>query len=175
MTASLHARASSDDLLITGFGDAWFRGKRAPCALGRGGRRWAKREGDGATPLGRFAIEFGLYRPDRLAAPRSAIPFRPIRLWDGWSDAPKDPAYNQPVRRPHPHSHERLWRADPLYDVILVMTANRAPIIPNNGSALFIHLWRGPRRPTEGCIALRRSDLLWILARWSDRSRILIR
>lgn len=154
-------------------GEAWFLGRRFPCALGRGGVVSEKREGDGAAPSGVFALEGGYYRADRLPPPRGALPLRPLRPWDGWSDDPEDPLYNQPIRRPHRFGHERLWRADRRYDLIIVFSANRAPIRPGCGSALFLHLWRSPRYPTEGCVAFARPDLLWILERWRNGRLIL--
>jgi L,D-peptidoglycan transpeptidase YkuD (ErfK/YbiS/YcfS/YnhG family) len=99
----------------------------------------------------------------------------PIGLRDGWSDDPRDPAYNRPVRRPHPFGHEALWRPDRLYDLVAVLDWNRGPVVPGGGSAIFLHVWRGPRRCTEGCIAFRRRDLAWILGRWTPRSRVVVR
>ena len=55
-----------------------------PAALGRGGIRALKREGDGGTPLGCFAVRQLLYRSDRVARPRSVLPVRAIREHDGF-------------------------------------------------------------------------------------------
>ncbi|MEM9726743.1 MAG: L,D-transpeptidase family protein [Pseudomonadota bacterium] len=146
-----------------------------PCSIGRSGVVDDKREGDGGTPAGAFDLEFGLWRPDRRRAPRGMLPSRAIRSADGWSDDPADPAYNLPVKRPHSHRHERLWRADGCYDLIVPFTANRPPAVsPGRGSALFLHVWRRPRHPTEGCVAFRAADLDWILTRWTRRSRLII-
>jgi L,D-peptidoglycan transpeptidase YkuD (ErfK/YbiS/YcfS/YnhG family) len=78
------------------------------------------------------------------------------------------------VRRPHPFRHEALRRADPVYDLVAVLDWNRRPAVPGAGSAIFLHVWRGPRRRTEGCIAFRRRDLAWILLRWTPRSRVVV-
>lgn len=153
---------------------AWFQGRKLPFAIGRSGRTVTKREGDGATPIGRFRFEFGYFRPDRIVSPRTQLPMHPIGPQLGWSDDPADPCYNQQIRRPHPFRHERLRRADPLYDLVLVFSANRAPITPGHGSALFIHIWRKPRHPTEGCIAFTPRDLLWILERLTPHARVII-
>lgn len=125
-------------------------------ALGRSGVTKAsdKREGDGATPLGRYPLRRVLYRADRVAAPKTALPVRPLRPDDGWCDAPDDAAYNRPVRRPYPASHEALWREDGLYDIILVLGHNDDPPIRGAGSAIFLHCKRGDYEPTEGCVAL---------------------
>ena len=160
------------DLVISRSGTARFLGRRFPCAVGRSGFAVEKIEGDGASPIGVFRLEFGYYRPDRVRRPSGLPSWRPLRLADGWSDDPGDVQYNQPIIRPHDFRCERLWRADPLYDLIVVFDANRDPISPGRGSALFLHLWRRPRFPTEGCIAFRRNDLLWIMQRWRPENRL---
>jgi L,D-peptidoglycan transpeptidase YkuD (ErfK/YbiS/YcfS/YnhG family) len=134
-----------------------------PCALGRGGRRARKREGDGATPVGCWHIAEVIYRSDRLRRPATALPVRPIGRNDGWCDAPADRNYNRAVRHPYPASAERLWREDHLYDVLVVLSHNARPRVRGHGSAIFVHVaWPG-YAPTEGCIALRREHLLRLL------------
>lgn len=139
-------------------------GRTLPCALGRGGAlpAAAKREGDGATPLGRWPLLAVLLRPDRVAHGGGALPWRWLRPQDGWSDDPADPAYNRPVRHPYPRSAERLWRADGLYDIIVVLGHNMAPVMPGAGSAIFLHCWNAAK-PTEGCVAIERDALLALL------------
>jgi L,D-peptidoglycan transpeptidase YkuD (ErfK/YbiS/YcfS/YnhG family) len=159
------------DLVVTPTG-LRFAGRRFPRALGRGGPTGAKREGDGCTPRGAHRIVGVLYRPDRMARPARAA--RPIRPRDLWSDDPRDPRYNRPVRAPHPFSHERLRRADPLYDLVLVTDWN-ADGRPGRGSAIFVHRWRRAGAPTAGCVALRPRDLLWVARRLSPRSRLVVR
>lgn len=162
------------DLHVWPQGRALFFGRAIRCAIGRGGVRPDKREGDGATPVGRFKLEFGMFRADRIHHPRSLLGFGPIRMWMGWSDDLSDPAYNQLVRRPRPFRHEQMTRPDPLYDVVIVFDANRDPVRVGRGSALFMHIWRRPRFPTAGCIAFSREDLLWIAKKWTPRSRLVI-
>lgn len=164
-----------DDLVVGAAGRARFLGRDLPCSLGRAGLTDEKREGDGATPRGVFHIEAIYHRIDRWAPPPSLAPRAPIRAWDGWSDDPRDPAYNQRVRLPRGSSAERMRRADPLYDLVAVLDANRAPVKPGAGSAIFLHVWRRPRFPTAGCVAFARRDLAWILARWTPLSRVVIR
>lgn len=159
-------------LLVTRWG-ARFAGRRFPCAVGRGGIRpaAAKREGDGATPAGTWRILALRHRPDRLRFPGA----RPILPRDGWSEDPRDPAYNRPIRHPHAFPAERMRRPDPLYDLLAVTDHNAEPVVPGAGSAIFVHLWRRPRQPTAGCIAFARADLIWILRRWRPGSRLVIR
>jgi len=138
--------------------------RRYPCVLGRSGVSLDKREGDGATPVGRFTLRRVLYRPDRLAPPITGLPLIPLSPWDGWCDAPDHPDYNRPVRLPHPASCESLWREDGVYDVIVVLGHNDDPPQPGMGSAIFMHVARPQGQPTEGCVALALPDLLEILS-----------
>ncbi len=135
-----------------------------PCAIGRGGTTLAKREGDGATPIGRFPLRGLYYRPDRGPAPRSGLPTWPLRPDLGWSDDPLDAAYNRPVVLPRSGRAERLWRHDSLYNFIVPLGYNDDPPRAGAGSAIFLHVARPGLTGTEGCIALRRSDLLLLLA-----------
>ena len=125
-----------------------------PCVLGRGGTTRSKREGDGATPLGRFRLLGCFYRADRGPRPRTRLPQAAIRPADGWCDDPADRRYNRPVRLPYPARHERLWREDHVYDVVLDIAWNRGPIVRGRGSAIFLHLARADLGPTEGCVAV---------------------
>ena len=146
--------------------DGWLEadGRRWRCALGRGGVRHDKREGDGATPVGRFPMRRLLYRRDRFATPpATALPCAAIARDDGWCDDPADPDYNWPVRLPYPASHEHLWREDGLYDVVVVLGHNDDPPVPGLGSAIFLHVARPDYGPTEGCVALALNDLLDLL------------
>lgn len=149
-----------------------FMNRYFPCVIGRGGIRRDKTEGDGATPAGRHRITGCLYRPDRMAQPNPWA--RPIHLGDLWSDDVTDPDYNQLVRQPHLFSHEYLRRADPLYDLILLTDWNGPVARPGRGSAIFLHRWRGPGYPTEGCIALRGDHLGWISARITPETGLIV-
>jgi L,D-peptidoglycan transpeptidase YkuD (ErfK/YbiS/YcfS/YnhG family) len=134
-----------------------FAGRLWPCTIGKGGLSDRKREGDGATPVGVHRIVGMLYRPDRIARPAGwALPIGPRDLW---SDDADRPDYNHMVRAPYAGSHERLSRADPLYDLVILTDWNWPYAVRNRGSAIFIHQWRRPGYPTEGCIALRRAHL----------------
>ncbi|THH37449.1 hypothetical protein E4Z66_06665 [Aliishimia ponticola] len=134
-----------------------FLGQTYPCTIGRGGLTADKREGDGATPRGLHRIVGMLYRPDRIAPPTDwAVPILPGDLW---SDDPDDADYNLMVRAPYGASHEVLRRADPLYDLVLLTDWNWPYARKGRGSAIFIHQWRRPGYPTEGCVALPREAL----------------
>ncbi len=163
------------DLVVGPQGVARFCGRLIPCAVGRGGIRADKREGDGATPAGVWRVESGYYRADRMVPPDTVIPLKASGPRDGWSDDPGDGGYNGPVPLPHPWSHERMRRGDTLYDLVLVLNHNRHPPVPGEGSAIFMHCWRAPRYPTAGCLAFMPPDLRWIVGRWTEGSRVIVR
>lgn len=149
-----------------------FRGRTYPCTIGKSGVSGRKCEGDGATPRGVHRIVGMLYRPDRIAPPADwAVPIGPGDLW---SDDPDAADYNMLVQDPYPHSHEMLRRADPLYDLVLLTDWNWPCAAKNRGSAIFIHQWRRPCYPTEGCIALSRSDLHAIAPKISQGTRLIV-
>ena len=160
------------DLVLTPTG-LRFRGRRYPCSIGRGGIAAQKAEGDGATPRGVMRIVGMMYRPDRIPAPAPwAVPIRPGDLW---SDASGDAAYNQLVRAPYGASHERMRRADPLYDLVLLTDWNWPDAVPGRGSAIFLHQQRRPGYPTEGCVALARRHLHAIAPRITPGTRLIVR
>ncbi len=141
-------------------------GAETACVLGKGGVKAAadKREGDGASPLGTWPIRRLLYRPDKGSAPITSLPTQAIAPDDGWCDATDDPAYNGPVKLPYAASHERMWRADDVYDLVLVLGHNDDPVVAGMGSAIFLHLMQPDRRKTEGCVAVSRPDMELLLA-----------
>ena len=145
-----------------------------PCALGCTGCRVRKREGDGATPIGRWAMREVLYRSDRVQRPRTTLPVRGIAMRDGWCDAVADRNYNRPVHHPYAASAERLWRQDELYDVLVVLGYNDRPRARSRGSAIFMHLARPGCAPTQGCIALARTHLLRLLERAGPHANVAV-
>ena len=150
-----------------------FLGQRFPCVIGRGGIVTSKREGDGGTPVGAHRVVGLLYRPDRIPRPVNwAVPIRPGDLW---CDDPDHAAYNQAVRAPFAASHENLRRADPLYDVVILTDWNWPDAEAGRGSAIFLHRWRRPGYPTEGCIAFRSDHLLWIAQRLAMGTPLIVR
>jgi len=133
-------------------------------ALGRGGVRAHKQEGDGATPAGLLPLRRVLYRADRTPVPACHVPVEPIAPDDGWCDDPGHQDYNRRISLPHQARHEALWRADGLYDVIGVLGWNDAPVKRGLGSAIFLHVASPGYAPTEGCVALALPDLRQVLA-----------
>jgi len=154
---------------------ARFRGASYRCAIGHGGIRKNKKEGDGATPAGAWPIRSVLYRPDRVTLPKLAFDVRELTPEDGWCDAAADPLYNRAVKLPYAASAERLWRDDGIYDVIVVLGYNDKPVVPGRGSAIFMHIARPTYSPTLGCVALARENLLEVLARATQGTRVVVR
>lgn len=163
------------DLLVDAGGWALWDGRRLGCALGRGGVRADKREGDGATPAGSWMMRRLLYRPDRMGAPATRLPAAALAPADGWCDDPADPLYNRPVRLPYDARAEALWRNDHLYDLIVPLGYNDDPVIAGAGSAIFLHVAGPGYAPTEGCVALVSSDLLTVLAAAEAGSRVIVK
>lgn len=151
---------------ITVTGDGWLVSPhgRIRCALGRSGLKADKREGDGATPIGTFPLREVFYRPDKVEPPRTTLPLHPITQDMGWCDDPAHPDYNRLVQLPFDGSHELMWRSDHLYDLLAVLGYNDNPVEPNRGSAIFLHVASDGYGPTEGCVAIRRDDLMDILS-----------
>jgi len=145
------------DLVLTTSG-LRIASKVFPCVIGRNGITSLKREGDKKTPTGEHQIIGMLYRPDRIARPRSwALPIRPR---DIWSDDIEDPDYNLMGTRPTSFRHEKLFRSDNLYDLAILTNWNWPSAVKGRGSAIFIHQWKRNGYPTDGCIALSKDNLL---------------
>ena len=143
------------------------------CAIGRSGLTADKREGDGASPRGVLTVLGGFYRPDRFGCrPPAALPLAPLRPDDGWCDAPGHAAYNRHVRLPFAASHERLWRDDHVYDIVLITDWNYTHRQRQRGSAIFFHLTETGERPTQGCIAI--ADMLKLLPRLTPGTRLIL-
>lgn len=160
------------DLIVDGWGFAKWGDRRVPCAIGKAGLRADKREGDLATPIGRFLCRELFWRSDRLAKPVCRLPVQALSPDCGWCDDPADPLYNRLVELPYPAHAETLWRTDAVYDLIVPLGYNDDPVVPGRGSAIFLHVARDGWLPTEGCVALARNDLLAFLAAATTGSRV---
>jgi L,D-peptidoglycan transpeptidase YkuD (ErfK/YbiS/YcfS/YnhG family) len=145
-----------------------------PVALGRGGIKANKREGDGGTPRGTFYPVRLWWRADRNPRPRTFLPVRAIGPTDAWCEDPSDRHYNQHIRLDGDHGGDHLRRADHLYDFIIEIDHNATPRIAGRGSAVFLHLARDKFAPTAGCVAMTKSAMLQLLARIGPQTRIVI-
>lgn len=151
------------DSAETSLGWATLGGRRWRCTVGAGGIREDKVEGDSATPVGEFPLRRIFYRNDLVVLPKVALPARPISKHDGWCDDPRSPSYNRLVNIPNEWSHEKMWREDGLYDLVVVVGYNDDPPEGEWGSAIFLHIARDDYAGTQGCVAFSRDDLLQLL------------
>jgi L,D-peptidoglycan transpeptidase YkuD (ErfK/YbiS/YcfS/YnhG family) len=145
-----------------------------PVALGRGGIKANKREGDGATPRGTFRLKRLWWRADRHPRPATLLPVRRIARDDGWCEDAADRRYNRPVKLKPGSQADRLARGDALYDFVVELDHNTRPRIAGRGSAVFIHAARPGMTPTAGCVALNLTSLRRLLARIGPRTRLLV-
>jgi L,D-peptidoglycan transpeptidase YkuD (ErfK/YbiS/YcfS/YnhG family) len=143
-----------------------------PVVLGRAGIAADKREGDGATPRGRFRLTRLWWRPDRLPRPGTRLPVRRIDQALAWCEDPTDRRYNRPFRRSANEPGDRLWREDRLYDLVIELSHNTRPRVAGRGSAVFVHVARPDRSGTAGCVALDAKDLRRLIGRLGPRTRI---
>jgi L,D-peptidoglycan transpeptidase YkuD (ErfK/YbiS/YcfS/YnhG family) len=149
-------------------------GQTIPVALGRGGIRANKREGDGGTPKGTFRPRQLWWRADRHPRPRTFLPVRAIGPEDAWCEDPTSRHYNQPMRLDRDRGGDRLKRDDHLYDFIVEIDHNALPRIKGRGSAVFLHLARANFAPTAGCVSMTKAAMLRLLARLGPETKIVI-
>jgi L,D-peptidoglycan transpeptidase YkuD (ErfK/YbiS/YcfS/YnhG family) len=160
------------DSADSSLGWASLDGRRWRCALGAGGVREDKVEGDGATPAGTYPLRHVYFRNDRLVLPKVVLPTRPISRHDGWCDDPRSDSYNRLVRIPNDWSHEKMWREDGLYDLVVVVGYNDDPPEGEWGSAIFLHIARDDMAATRGCVAFARNDLLELVPLITKETRL---
>jgi L,D-peptidoglycan transpeptidase YkuD (ErfK/YbiS/YcfS/YnhG family) len=143
-----------------------------PVVLGRAGIRTNKREGDGATPRGRFRLVRLWWRADRHPRPATLLPVRRISPTLAWCEDTSDRRYNRPFQRSASEPGDRLWRDDQLYDFVIELDHNTRPRVAGRGSAVFVHVARPNRSPTAGCVALGARELQRLLRSLSPKTRI---
>lgn len=147
---------------------------RISCKLGRSGIVSRKREGDGATPRGKYIILKGYFRNDRLRRPKALIPLKPTKPMDGWCDDPASFQYNRAARLPSAARCESMSLDEHVYDIVLITSHNTRPRTLGAGSAIFVHFMQTDGRPTQGCIAFAPDDLRRLLPRLTRRPGLLI-
>ena len=144
---------------------------KVKCAIGKRGIGIKKREGDLITPSGIYKIKYIFYRPDKIKNLKTKFRKKTINKKMGWCDDPKSKKYNKLINLPFKFNYEKLYRADGIYDIILVLNFNSKPIKRNRGSAIFIHIAKKNYSPTKGCVAIRRADIK-ILAKKIDKKTL---
>jgi L,D-peptidoglycan transpeptidase YkuD (ErfK/YbiS/YcfS/YnhG family) len=161
-------------IIINKSGYLKYKDIKFKCALGKSGIRKKKIEGDNITPKGTFKIIKIYYRKDRITKINSTFKLIEIKKNMGWCDDPKSKKYNQLINLPSKCRHEKLFRNDRIYDLILVLDYNMNPTIKNKGSAIFMHIAKKNYTPTKGCIALSKIDLLKILNKINKKTKVKI-
>ena len=151
-----------------------YKNFRFRCALGKAGIGKKKIEGDNITPKGLYKIVKIYYRKDRIKKVSSKFKLIKITKNIGWCDDPNSEKYNQIINLPTKYSYEKLYRKDNVYDLILVLNYNMNPVIKNKGSAIFIHVAKKNYQSTQGCIALKKINLIKLISKINKNIKIKI-
>ena len=151
-----------------------YNNYRIKCAIGKRGIRKKKEEGDFITPIGLHKINYILYRKDRIKKLDTILKKLPIKKNMGWCDDSKSKKYNKLIRTPFAYSYEKLFKKENIYDVILVLNYNMNPIKKNKGSAIFIHIAKKGYKSTEGCVAIKKNELIKLLENIKKNTKVKI-
>jgi len=143
------------------------------CAIGKKGIGYKRKEGDLITPLGEFNIKYILYRKDRVKV-SSKLKKKVIKKNMGWCDDPKSNHYNKLVKLPFDYKHEKLYKNENIYDIILVLNYNMNPIKKNQGSAIFIHVAKNNFKRTKGCVAIKKISLIKLIKKINPYTKVKI-
>jgi L,D-peptidoglycan transpeptidase YkuD (ErfK/YbiS/YcfS/YnhG family) len=151
-----------------------YKNLKFRCALGKAGVKKKTMEGDNITPKGTFKIIKIYYRSDKIKKIETLIKKSKINKNMGWCDDPNSRSYNKLINLPTKYSHEKLYRNDNLYDLIVALSYNTNPIIKNKGSAIFMHIAKNSYEKTKGCIALKKEHLIKIISKIEKNTKIRI-
>jgi L,D-peptidoglycan transpeptidase YkuD (ErfK/YbiS/YcfS/YnhG family) len=151
-------------IIVKESGYLTYKNFKFQCALGKGGIGKKAKEGDSITPIGIFKLVKVFYREDKIKNIKTSLKKIKIKKNMGWCDDPKSKFYNKLIKLPSKIRYEKLYRDDRLYDLIIILDYNLNPIIKNKGSAIFIHIASKSFKKTQGCIALNKKDLIYLLS-----------
>jgi L,D-peptidoglycan transpeptidase YkuD (ErfK/YbiS/YcfS/YnhG family) len=140
-----------------------FKKLKFKCSLGKNGVTKNKVEGDKCTPSGVYRLKQVFYRADRINKITTNLKKIKIKKNMGWCDDPSSKRYNRLIKIPYKFSHEKLYRKDHIYDIVVILNYNMNPVVKKKGSAIFMHITKKNYLKTLGCIALKKNDLLKIL------------
>ena len=146
---------------------------KAKCAIGKRGIGHKKKEGDLITPRGNYKIKYILYRKDRVKI-STKLKKRVIKKNMGWCDDPKSSRYNKLIKLPYDYNHEKLYKNENIYDIVLVLNYNMSPVKKNKGSAIFIHVAKNNFKRTEGCVAIKKLSLIKLIKKISPNTKVKI-
>ena len=161
-------------IIINKSGYLKYKDFKFKCALGKAGVGKKKIEGDNITPKGTFEIVKIYYRSDRIKKIYSKIKLFKINKKMGWCNDPTSKKYNQLIKLPSKYTHEKLYRQDNVYDLVVVLNYNTTPIIKNKGSAIFIHVAKKNYKKTAGCVALKKKHLVKLIKNIKNKTKIII-
>ena len=161
-------------IIVKKSGYLQYKNLKFRCALGKAGIKKKEKEGDDITPKGIFKITRIYYRADKINNITTSIKKVKIKKNMGWCDDPTSNFYNKEIKLPSKYSHEKLYRKDSLYDLVLVLNYNTNPIIKNKGSAIFLHIARDSYKRTKGCIALKKKHLILLISKIKKNIKIKI-
>lgn len=173
----------AQDIIVSREGNLYYAhidSRKYRCSVGESGPNVNKIEGDRTTPIGDFPLREVFFRADKIVPTlvKTKLPIKKLTLTDGWCDAPEHPMYNKFVDLTNfdlNANHEKLYRDDDIYDIIIAVGYNDQPVIPGKGSTIFIHIAKEGYTGTAGCIAFTKPDLLEILPKLDRKSRLIIR
>ena len=152
----------------------YFNKYKIKCAIGKRGITSKKIEGDEKTPRGTFIFKSIFYRKDRISNIKSSLKKYIIKKNMGWCDDSSSRHYNKLIKFPFNLSAEKLWLKSKVYDVIIIINYNLNPTIKNKGSAIFMHIARRNHQPTKGCIAITKKDIILLISKINNKTKITI-
>ena len=161
-------------IIINKSGYLKYKNLKFRCALGKAGIGKKKIEGDSITPRGKFNIVKIYYRSDRVKKISSKYRLIKISKNMGWCDDPNSKSYNQLINLPTKYTHEKLYRKDNVYDLLIVLNYNMRPIFKNKGSAIFIHIARQNSKKTSGCVAIKKPHLIKLIKTIKKNTKVVI-
>lgn len=162
-------------IIVNKSGQLKYKNLKFKCALGKAGIGKKNIEGDNITPKGTYRIIQIYYRKDRVKKISSSFKLNKITKSMGWCDDPSSKKYNRLIRLPTKYGHEKLYQKNNIYDLLLVIDYNMNPVVINKGSAIFIHVAKKNYKPTAGCIALKKRDILKLIKILKLNTKILIK
>ena len=150
-------------IIINKSGVLKYKNLKFKCALGKAGVGKKRKEGDNITPKGSYKLLGLFYRSDRIPNFKTILKKRKINKKMGWCDDVNNKNYNKLIKLPCNFSHEKLYRRDKIYDLVVPINYNTNKIARGKGSAIFLHVAKKNYSPTKGCIALKKKDLILLL------------
>jgi L,D-peptidoglycan transpeptidase YkuD (ErfK/YbiS/YcfS/YnhG family) len=161
-------------IIINNSGYLKYKKIKFRCSLGKAGINKKKREGDNITPKGIYKIIKIYYRQDKIKKISSKFELIKITKSIGWCDDPKSSFYNQEIKIPFKYGHEKFFKKNDIYDLILVLNYNMSPTIKFKGSAIFIHVAKKNYKPTAGCIGLKKKNLINLVSKINIEEKVII-